>query len=181
MELLKRDWFAENLKVRRDGGTWVLKRARLIPWLARRERAIYARLAGIPGVPALHPACGPHWFMHEYVPGRPLSRRRAVPPTFFDELERLVRAIHARGVAHADLSKRSNILVGEDGRPYILDFQIALTRGARWLMREDLYHVAKMRRGPRRRTRLNALHKRLLRLPYLRLRRLFFPKHAGEP
>jgi RIO-like serine/threonine protein kinase len=179
VELLKRDLWAETLKVRRDGGDWVLKRSRLVPYLARRERAIYRLLAGIGGVPELHPEAGPNWFLHRWIPGRPLSRRAAVPPGFFDDLERLLGQVHARGVAYADLSKRSNVIVGDDGRAYLVDFQISATGlAARWLMREDLFHLAKLRRGPRRRTTANALHKYLLRKPYLGLRRWFFPRHG---
>lgn len=179
MPLLKRDLWAETSLVRLDGGDWVLKRSRLVPWLARRERAIYARLAGIDGVPRLHPARGHNWFLHEYVPGRPLGRRRDVPAGFFDDLDRVLRAVHARGVAYVDLSKRSNVIVGDDGRAYLVDFQIAVV-GARWLMREDLYHLAKLRGAPRRRSPINALHKWALRGPYLRVRRLFYEHGAGE-
>ena len=180
MNLLKRDLFAETIRIERDGGQWVLKRSRLIPWLARRERAIYARLAGIPGIPALHPDRGRNWFLHRFVPGRPLSRRVPVPPGFFDDLERLLSEIHARGVAYVDLSKRSNVIVGDDGRATLVDFQISVL-GVPWLMREDLFHLEKLRRGPRRRSRINRWHKTLLRTPYLKLRRIFFEKHTGEP
>lgn len=178
MRLLKRDLWAETTRIRLDGGEWVLKRSRLVPWLARRERALYARLAGIAGVPRLHPARGHNWFLHEYVPGRPLGRR-PVPPAFFDDLERVLRAVHARGVAYVDLSKRSNVIVGDDGRAYLVDFQIAVV-GVRWLMREDLFHLAKLRGAPQRRSRLNTIHKWALRTPYLKVRRIFFEHGAGE-
>jgi hypothetical protein len=180
VELLKRDLWAETTRVRMDGGWWVLKRSRLVPYLARRERAIYRLLAGVVGVPALYPEAGPNWFAHAWVPGRPLSRRGPVPPGFFDDLEGLLGRIHARGVAYVDLSKRANVIVGEDGRAHLVDFQISATGAlGRLLMREDLFHLAKLRRAPRERSGLNALHKRLLREPYLGLRRLFFAKHAG--
>jgi predicted Ser/Thr protein kinase len=34
--------------------------------------------------------------------------------------------MHRRGVVHFDLSHRSNVLVGEDGRPVLIDFASAL-------------------------------------------------------
>jgi len=40
----------------------------------------------------------------------------------FKRLADLVDQIHARGVAHIDLRKRDNILVTQDGRPCIIDF-----------------------------------------------------------
>lgn len=180
MILLKRDLFAETVRVRCDGRDWVLKRSRLIPWLALRERSLYARLAGIQGIPALHPDHGHNWFMHEFIPGLPLHRRRPVPAGFFDDLERVLKELHARRVAYVDLSKRSNVIVGDDGRAYLVDFQISVV-GARWLMREDQFHLEKLRRTPRQRSAVNRLHKRLLRLPYQKVRRLFFEKGASEP
>jgi hypothetical protein len=75
---------------------------------------------------------------------------------FFPMLEALLRRVHQRGIAYVDLHKRENILVGEDGRPYLIDFQISLQlplRGPvgallRLLQRCDTYHLAKhLRRG----------------------------------
>ena len=70
--------------------------------------------------------------------------------------------IHAKGIAYVDLSKRDNVLVGEDGLPCLIDFQIAwfwpgsgwlgaLVPGflGRWLLarlqRGDRHHVLKHR------------------------------------
>ena len=49
-------------------------------------------------------------------------RKRAEAGPMFERLRSLVGQIHARGVAHIDLRKRDNILVSEDGRPCIIDF-----------------------------------------------------------
>jgi hypothetical protein len=96
--------------------------------------------------------------MHAFVPGHPLQRREAVPDAFFPQLETLLRELHARDIAYVDLNKRQNILVGDDGRPYLIDFQISLqlhggwrrVRLARWLLarfqRADTYHVLKHKR-----------------------------------
>jgi hypothetical protein len=46
---------------------------------------------------------------------------------FVEDLARIVREMHARGVVHLDLKHRSNVLVGEDGRPVVIDFESALT------------------------------------------------------
>ncbi|MCS7271215.1 MAG: hypothetical protein NZ703_09025, partial [Gemmataceae bacterium] len=35
---------------------------------------------------------------------------------------------HRRGVAYVDLHKRENIIVGNDGQPYLVDFQISWQR-----------------------------------------------------
>jgi hypothetical protein len=35
-----------------------------------------------------------------------------------------LNAVHQRNVAYVDLHKRENVLVGDDGRPYLFDFQV---------------------------------------------------------
>ena len=70
-------------------------------------------LAGIPGVPALL-AAGPTGFVLAHAPGAPLAEwpRGRVPARVFDELDRIVDAIHGRGFVVGDLHRR-NILVDE--------------------------------------------------------------------
>ncbi len=73
---------------------------------------------------------------------------------FFAELERCLKEIHRRGVAYMDFHKRENIVVGDDGNPYLVDFQVSyLARPrswfwpARWLLSlfqaGDRYHLIK--------------------------------------
>jgi RIO-like serine/threonine protein kinase len=125
--------------------------------LLERERAALAHLDGLDGVPRIHERGGrgddgtEGVLERTYVPGVPLSQAKALPENFFDELDALVEAVHARGVCHNDLHKEQNILVGEDGRPWLLDFQLASVHGSRdktftTRAREDLRHVEKHRR-----------------------------------
>ena len=71
--------------------------------------------------------------------------------TYFRNAHRLLKQLHRRGIAHNDLAKEANWLVLEDGRPAIIDFQLA-TRGpprSRWmrlLARQDLRHLLKHKR-----------------------------------
>ena len=64
---------------------------------------------------------------------------------------RLLLQLHRRGIAHNDLAKEANWLVLQDGRPALIDFQLA-SRGdprSRWmrlLFREDLRHLLKHKR-----------------------------------
>jgi len=70
---------------------------------------------------------------------------------YFRTARRLLQQLHRRGIAHNDLAKEANWLVLEDGRPAIIDFQLA-TRGdprSRWmrlLARQDLRHLLKHKR-----------------------------------
>jgi predicted Ser/Thr protein kinase len=69
-----------------------------------------------------------HALLMDYVDGAPL-RDNAPGQEFYTRLEDLIRRMHAAGVAHCDLRTGSNILVGKDGRPYIIDFASCVFRG----------------------------------------------------
>jgi hypothetical protein len=67
----------------------------------------------------------------EYIPGRNLSDERRVRPLSTDEALDLVGrlaeglgAVHACGLLHRDV-KPGNILIGDDGRPRLVDFGLA--------------------------------------------------------
>ena len=136
-ETFKHDFFAATGLYRGPDGLAVLKLGRqndfltvpmrwLGSYLTRREVRVYAQMQGVPGVPRLIGPVGTAGFLHAFVPGHPLGRYEQVSDTFFDELFALLQAMHARHIAYVDLNKRQNILVGEDGKPYLIDFQISL-------------------------------------------------------
>jgi hypothetical protein len=86
--------------------------------------------------------------LRSWIEGLPLHRATELPEDFFDLLDELVLAVHRRGVCHNDLHKEQNILVGRDGRPWLVDFQLASVhrRLPAGRAREDLRHVQKHRR-----------------------------------
>jgi hypothetical protein len=159
--------------------------------LARREARIYRKLGDLPNVPRLLGTVGKTAIVHAYVPGRTLDRHSRVPDGFFAELQRLMAEVHRRGIAYVDMNKRPNILIGEDGRPYLIDFQISWDTSdhalSRWWLRrlqgEDWYHILKHKRRLRpdemtereraaaeRPSALIRLHRRVTR-PYFLVRR----------
>ncbi|MCG6944681.1 MAG: hypothetical protein LJE87_04980 [Deltaproteobacteria bacterium] len=130
--------------------------------LAQRETHMLQRLADLPNVPdysgnlAINGINQLHAVTHDYVPGHPLERREPVNDAFFPTLQQLIKDMHARDLAYVDLSKRQNIIVGDDDKPYLIDFQISLNLpgwwpGNSWPMRRvlclfqdmDDYHVLK--------------------------------------
>lgn len=122
-------------------------RATLGRWLVARELRAYRALAGHPSVPRFVGRVGPYGFAVEYRPGRRLSRQRAaeLPPDFLPRLERAVAEMHARGVVHLDLRHRSNVLIGADGAPILIDFASAVClRPARWPDRIALRWLARL-------------------------------------
>ncbi len=173
-----------------------LPRKRLTRFLARREMEMHERLSDLKFVPRLLACIDDFTFAREYVEGQTLLERPEVNSNFFDELHKMVRELHSRKIAYVDLNKRDNIVVGEDGLPHLIDFQISVhldqlrrlvgplaERLLLTLQEGDIYHVFKHKRricpdllrpgeyelGIRRTT----WHKiyRFLREPYFRIRR----------
>jgi hypothetical protein len=172
LEVFKHDFFAATGLYRGPRGERVvLKLGRQTPFLTipmrwlgefltRREVRMYAKLQGTAGIPRLvgilSSGAG---FLHDFVPGHPLGRDERVSDRFFDELLTMVRGLHERHIAYVDLNKRQNVLVGDDGRPYLIDFQISLDippsgwgrfPPLRWLLARfqhgDWYHCLKHKR-----------------------------------
>ena len=99
-----------------------------------REATIYRVLEGIPGVPRFVGQIDRFALATEYIPGKGAGQARPgeVGEEFFARLSATVEAVHARGVALCDLRNMNNVLIGESGDPYVIDFAAALRRGSRW-------------------------------------------------
>jgi len=150
-----------------DGQKLVLKCYRRAPFfgmpaawvgwmMAHYEAAVLRCVEGVRGVPHLRGLWGRTAILRDYVPGQALTRESRVDDGFFDDLFRLLGELHERGIAYVDLEKASNIILGDDGRPHLIDFQVAFymprrflgeTCVFRWVRRTlqdaDLYHARK--------------------------------------
>jgi hypothetical protein len=125
--------------------------------VARHERGLLERLRDVEGVPAVAGAVQnqgrrlPNAVARAFIGGHPLARHERVDDAFFPALRQLLETLHRRKIAYVDLHKRENIIVGEHGQPWLIDFQISLAwpRGVpRWpvfelLRRSDEYHLQK--------------------------------------
>jgi len=214
---LKDDAFARTELVQKDGAKYLFKvsRLQLVRWpklrflmkrLTAREVRIHRLLEGVHGVPKLVKQVSDTSFIREFVDGRTLDRQ---PPfiraDFFDEFHQIVKNIHARGVAFVDLAKKENVVVTTEGRPFLIDFQVSISRGRRRLLsipwnavvsimqQSDIYHVFKHKRRimpcflteeelrmHARRPWFGVLHKYLFRLPYHLVKRRIIPKHGDS-
>ena len=133
------------------GGDAVVKRAHgtgplgpLYRYLLRREHAIYEQLAGVPGVPRTYGLIDDKHLALEYIAGPSLRSHEhelADRAGFFAALLGTLRAMHAAGVAHADLKRKANIIVGPGERPWLIDFGIAARRGTSALGRSWFEHA----------------------------------------
>ena len=91
-------------------------------WLIQQEWKIYCRLIGVKGIPQPVGRIDRFAFVMEFVPGVPIERGETIPPSFFSDLDQVIKAIHSRGVVHMDLRHKGNILVSEKGEPFLIDF-----------------------------------------------------------
>lgn len=129
-------------------------------FLAYREHYFLHQLRGVEGIPKVYRnvnALGKiesHAVAHDFVAGNPLSLCNIVPKGFFDRVENLLAELHSRRIAYVDLHKQENVIVGDDGLPYLIDFQVSIQCprgifgkiGMRMLRDLDLFNVYKHRR-----------------------------------
>lgn len=111
--------------------------------LLRREHAVYEQLAGVPGVPRTFGLIDGERLALEYIAGPSLrthERELKDRTSFFAALLETLHAMHAAGVAHADLKRKANIIVGPGERPWLIDFGIAARRGTSRLSRAWFEH-----------------------------------------
>jgi hypothetical protein len=158
-QVLKSDSFGRIALMRDAAGMFVRRDLRHVPlwlrlpawWLARREARALRQVEGLDAMPQLLRWDGCR-LDRSYLDGAAMYQR---PPrgdlAYFRRARRLLQTLHRRGVAHNDLAKEANWLVLADGRPGIIDFQLAVlgrprSRWMRLLAREDLRHLLKHKR-----------------------------------
>ncbi len=157
-KLLKKDIFGEvSLRNDEDGLRVVRDASRArswARWLARRLLAREARALatsdGIAGIPELL-RVDTDTLQRSWIAGEPMQESQPTDIGYFRAAAKLLRRLHRQGVVHNDLAKEPNWLVTENGRPGIIDFQLAWyfpKRGRlfRLLAREDVRHLLKHKR-----------------------------------
>ena len=173
IELLKHDSWAATALYASRRGIVVCKFNRIQPilfvpmgwlgrYLANKEARLLKKFANLKTIP---PFRGPiclngkevrNAVAHDFVPGHPLQEKEWVNDDFFPILAQTLTSIHESGVAYVDLHKRENIIVGDDNRPYLVDFQVCFELANSWprrnfftrwilklLQQSDNYHLQK--------------------------------------
>lgn len=162
--LLKADFFShvdlgrspqrwgDTLVVRRDAGVaswWIKPLAHL---MIRREVRALKRLNRFrfPDAPQLLYWDGRN-LCRSWHAGEALKTAQTRDPTYYVSALECLKRLHELGVAHNDLAKEANWLVMADGRPFLIDFQLAIVaprRGRlfRHMAREDVRHLLKHKR-----------------------------------
>jgi predicted Ser/Thr protein kinase len=98
--------------------------------MLRREHSIYKLLDDVVGVPRCHGLREGDELILGFIDGCSLRQAKQSPAEreqFFTELLQLIQNIHRAGVAHGDLKRKDNILVGNDRHPYVIDFGTAIS------------------------------------------------------
>lgn len=95
--------------------------------MLRKEFKVYQHLRGFPGSPRCYGLLAGRYLVLEHVAGEPVRHapirdRKA----FFDTLLAYIQELHRRGVAHADLKRKENLLVVDGSRPCLIDFGAAI-------------------------------------------------------
>ncbi|MBW2963395.1 hypothetical protein KY306_01315 [Candidatus Woesearchaeota archaeon] len=100
---------------------------------------------GIMGIPKFYFETsleGLHTILVEYVAGPTLSdyvKEHSLPNDFFERIEKIVKKLHARGMAHRDIQDANVMVVG--GYPYFLDFSLASPKATPAQQRFDLIFI----------------------------------------
>jgi hypothetical protein len=94
------------------------------PILIRREAGALRKLDGVTGIPRFMGRIDRYALAIAHVPGVSLDKTTENPLTngFYTDLRTVIDDMHGRGVAHCDLRSRGNVMLGDDGRPYVVDF-----------------------------------------------------------
>lgn len=126
--------------------------------LIRREYGALKKLIGVKGIPQLIKRIDAYAIAMEHIPHLDFDAVELnwLDDGFYESLRESVDMMHERGVAHCDLRTFGNVMVGEDGCPYIVDFAACVYRGkginpiTRWLFRQfveaDKYAALKVKR-----------------------------------
>jgi predicted Ser/Thr protein kinase len=144
--------WGDALVVRRDVGAAVWWIKPLAHYMIRKEARALRRLtaANFADAPRLL-----HWdgryLCRSWREGEALKTAQVRDPAFYRAAAATLRKLHRLGVAHNDLAKEPNWLVTAEGRPFLLDFQLAkVSRRRGWLFRrmarEDLRYLLKHKR-----------------------------------
>ena len=100
-------------------------------FLIWREKKAYKKLEGFAGVPALLGSIGHTALIIEEIQGRDIGSfevGKNLDEKFYRDLEELIERMHDRGIAHCDLKRAPNIMIGNDGKPYIIDWAASISK-----------------------------------------------------
>jgi predicted Ser/Thr protein kinase len=110
-----------KLVVKTAMGSGAVRRAREAT--LRREYAANLRLSGVEGVPECYGFLDERYLVTRFIEGTAYRHAEWEDrDQWFADLLGVIRAFHGRGVSHGDLKSKTNLIVGADQKPYVIDF-----------------------------------------------------------
>lgn len=100
-------------------------------FLVWREKKAYKKLEGLSGVPSLFGSIGGVALIIEEIQGTDLGNMdvsKKLDDKFFSDLKGLIDSFHDRGIAHCDLKRAPNIIIGNDGNIFIIDWAASISK-----------------------------------------------------
>lgn len=100
-------------------------------FLVWREKKAYKKLQGIEGVPIFYRILNGLAVVIEEIQGKnfdAVQKTTNIPENFYSDLHALLKTIHEAGLAHCDLKRAPNIIVGNDWKPYLVDWSASISR-----------------------------------------------------
>ncbi len=122
------DWNGEQVAIKDFARAPKWFRRLVVPLLVARECRALKHLKGTPGIPRFVGKIDRVAFALQFIEGTPISTfaKGELAPEVFPRIAQVVEGMHARGVAHGDLKRRSNMLLAPDGSVWIIDFAAAV-------------------------------------------------------
>ncbi|MBN2061728.1 MAG: hypothetical protein JW882_15055 [Deltaproteobacteria bacterium] len=127
-------------------------------FLIWRESTAYKKLKGLKGIPEFYRSIEGKALLLEDIQGKDIeiySAENKPGDFFFRELKKVVEDFHKHGIAHCDLKRAPNIIVGDNGRPYIVDWSASISEKGfrifplnyiyRRFVQDDLNAITKLR------------------------------------
>ena len=91
--------------------------------MLRHEHRVYQQLEGFSACPKCYGMLANTYLILEYIDAKPIRERRPESPDiFFSHLLDQIKEMHRRQVAHMDLKKKDNLMVGANQQAWIIDF-----------------------------------------------------------
>lgn len=133
---------ADLYEITWQGKPALLKDYAARPWWVRaswakvmvgREFRALRRLQEMDGIAELYARVGQHGIVMQKLDAARIPRNKDIAPEsdFFRLAQKMIDELHERGVAHGDL-RRKNIMIDAKGRPYLIDFETAVTAKPGW-------------------------------------------------
>lgn len=133
-------WKPDVLLVRGDSGNVVVKDYRARDRFYRffigipsvwNEARIYGKLQGVSGIPRYVGTLDRYAGVIEFIEGRTAAECKPgeLPRDFFSRVEGVVHTIHDQGIVVCDLRNKKNVLVSNQGDPFLIDLSTAFERG----------------------------------------------------